>query len=110
MEDQDFNRSMSIHGASYSDLFSDEHFENEEWAKYRYINDLKVSLHGEKEALKKVFRLLLNSFFLVKKDIDDIPPIHEVLDSAEDTIHLSTGHHADVNSDINNSTGGNAGH
>ena len=39
---------MSIYDSPYSHLFTDEIFEKEEWAKYRFTDVLKVSSCGGK--------------------------------------------------------------
>ena len=46
MPDDDFHRLMSVHDATYSDLFSDEVFENNDWSKYYNFEYLKMS-YGE---------------------------------------------------------------
>ena len=46
MPDDDFHRLMTVHEATYSDLFSDEVFENNYWSKYYNFEYLKMS-YGE---------------------------------------------------------------
>ena len=46
MPDDDFHRLMSIHDATYSDIFSDEVFENNDWFKFSNFEYLNMS-YGE---------------------------------------------------------------
>lgn len=45
IEYEDFHKDMSVHDATYSDLFSDDVFKNEEWCIYNYNDILIVSLY-----------------------------------------------------------------
>ena len=95
MEGEEFHMLMSVNDISYSDLFSDGIFENEGWAKCRFIYILKVTSDGGKKVLKNVFKVLLNCCFLVEKKFDD-----NFLLIRYWTIHYRADHPAGVDSGI----------
>ena len=99
MPHDDFHRLMSVHYPSYSDLFSDEVFENNDWSKYYNFEYLKMSYGEGLECSDEGIQSASNLKYSGTVELDLSGSDNLVWVSTEDTSNYGIGHTIDVDSD-----------
>ena len=99
MADDDFHRLMSVHDATYSDLFSDEVFENSDWSKYYDFEYLKMSYGEGLECSDEGIQSASNLKYSGTVELDLSGSDDLVWVSTEDTSNYGTDHTIELDSD-----------
>ena len=99
MPDDDFHRLMSVHDSTYSDLFSDEVFENNDWSKYYNFEYLKMSYGEGLECSYEGIQSASNLKYSGMVELNLSGSDDQVWVSTEDTSNCGIGHTIDVDSD-----------
>ena len=90
---------MSVHDATYSDLFSDKMFENSDWSKYYDVEYLKMSYGEGLECSDEGIQSASNLKYSGTVELDLSGSDDLVWVSTHDTSNSGIGHTIDVDSD-----------